>query len=158
MMKNENAAGRAPTPPTASTNATTPAKQSCNPYFNCTTPSASTASIFDGILKHGAENAIDTPTLCALLGVTPRKLRDMVLRVRDSGGIVLYQPGGKSGYFLPSLDPDHRRAELWAFYRTMRTRCRHGLASLAPVRRELEKLVGQLAFDELAAGQTEPRE
>lgn len=158
MSKTENAAVGAATPTTANANATLPAMQNRDLQLYYNTLSSPAASVFDGILRPGAENAIKTPELCARFGVNVRKLRDMALYERDHGGIVLYAPGGKGGYFRPSNNPDQRRAELWAYYRVTRARCLHGLASLAPVKRELEKLEGQIDFGDLTADLTEPRE
>lgn len=63
-------------------------------------------------LGHGAENAIPADTLAAMLQVSPRKLRSLILRERDAGELILYRPGGRGGYFLPSLDEEQAKAEI----------------------------------------------
>lgn len=68
-------------------------------------------------LGHGAENAIPADTLAAMLQVSPRKLRSLILRERDAGELILYRPGGRGGYFLPSLDEEQAKAEMLSFQR-----------------------------------------
>ena len=69
-------------------------------------------------LGHGAEHAIPAATLAAVANVTQRELRRRIMVERDSGTLILYQPGGsKAGYYLPSLDPEQAEQEVAAFYR-----------------------------------------
>lgn len=51
-------------------------------------------------LKHGRENAIRADVLAAAMGTTPRGLRRLIMQARECGEVVLYQPGGRGGYFL----------------------------------------------------------
>lgn len=99
------------------------------------------------VLRHGAENALSVDTLAALLQTTPRGLRSQIMRERDEGELILYRPGGRGGYFLPSLDPEQAKAEMLAFYNVQAARCKHGLAAIAPVRRALGIPAGQLDFE-----------
>lgn len=98
-------------------------------------------------LGHGAENAIPADTLAAVLQVSLRKLRGLIMRERDAGELILYRPGGRGGYFLPSLDPERAKAEMLAFYNVQAARCKHGLAAIAPVRRALGIPAGQLELE-----------
>ena len=92
---------------------------------------------------------MQSDTLCAMLNVSPRKLRSLILRERDAGEIILYKPGGHGGYFLPSLDEEQGKAEMLSFYNVQAARCKHGLAAIAPVRRALGIPTGQLGLDDL---------
>lgn len=98
-------------------------------------------------LGHGAESAMQSDTLCAMLNVSPRKLRGLIMRERDAGALILYRPGGRGGYFLPSLDEGRAKAEMLVFYNVQAARCKHGLAAIAPVRRALGIPAGQLDFE-----------
>lgn len=100
-------------------------------------------------LGHGAENAIPADTLAAVLQVSPRKLRGLILRERDAGELILYKPGGHGGYFLPSLDPEQAEKEVAAFYRVQRARCLHGLKAIAAAGRFLKIPAWQLGLDDL---------
>ena len=100
-------------------------------------------------LGHGAENALSVDALAALLQTTARGLRSQIMRERDAGELILYRPGGRGGYFLPSLDEEQARAEMLAFYNVQSARCKHGLAAIAPVRRALSIPAGQLGLDDL---------
>ena len=101
-------------------------------------------------LGHGAENAIPADTLAAMLQVSPRKLRSLILVERDSGSLILYTPGGsKAGYYLPSKDPKQAEREVDAFYRVQRARCLHGLKAIAAAGRFLKIPAGQLGLDDL---------
>lgn len=72
-------------------------------------------------LGHGAENAIPADTLAAMLQVSPRKLRSLILRERDAGELILYRPGGRGGYFLPSLDEEQAKGNAELLQCTGRT-------------------------------------
>ena len=98
-------------------------------------------------LKHGRENAIRADVLAAAMGTTPRGLRRLIMQARECGEVVLYQPGGRGGYFLPSNDPKAAQRELSAFYHTQAARCKHGLAAIAPVARKLGIPLGQMDLD-----------
>lgn len=82
-------------------------------------------------LGHGAENAIPPPRWPLCCRYPPRKLRSSILRERDAGELILYRPGGRGGYFLPSRDPEQAEQEVAAFYRVQRARCLHGLKAIA---------------------------
>ena len=107
-------------------------------------------------LQRGAENAIPAPTLCALTGLNPRALRQCIMTERAAGAEILYQPGGKGGYFLPSTDPEQAQRERLAFYRTMMARVQSTLQALRPVAAALGRPVGQLDFLEAWEGDSEP--
>lgn len=98
-------------------------------------------------LKHGRENAIRADVLAAAMGTTPRGLRRLIMQARECGEVVLYQPGGRGGYFLPSNDPEATQREMQAFYHVQAARCKHGLAALTPVARKLGVPLGQLELD-----------
>lgn len=101
-------------------------------------------------LGHGAEHAIPAATLAAVANVTPRELRRRIMVERDSGTLILYQPGGsKAGYYLPSLDPEQAEQEVAAFYRVQRARCLHGLRAIGAAGRFLKIPAGQLGLDDL---------
>ena len=100
-------------------------------------------------LGYGAENAIPAATLAAMLQVSPRKLRSSILRERDACELILYRPGGRGGYFLPSRDPEQAEQEVAAFYRVQRARCLHGLKAIAAAGRFLKIPAGQLGLDDL---------
>lgn len=95
-------------------------------------------------LQHGAENAIPAPALCALTGLNPRALRQCIMTERAAGAEILYQPGGKGGYFLPSTDPEQAQRERAAFYKVQRARAMRSLGTLRPVARALGIPIGQL--------------
>ena len=98
-------------------------------------------------LGHGAENAIRADVLAAAMGTTPRGLRRLIMQARECGEVVLYQPGGRGGYFLPSDDPETAQKEMLAFYHVQAARCKHGFAAIAPVARKLGIPLGQMGFD-----------
>lgn len=98
-------------------------------------------------LKHGRENAICADVLAAAMGTTPRGLRRLIMQARECGEVVLYQPGGRGGYFLPSDDPETAQKEMLAFYHVQAARCKHGFAAIAPVARKLGIPLGQMGFD-----------
>ena len=98
-------------------------------------------------LGHGAENAIPAATLAAMLQVSPRKLRSSILRERDAGELILYRPGGRGGYFLPSRDEEQAQREVSEFYHTQAARCRNGFAAIAPAGRFLKIPAGQLKIN-----------
>lgn len=98
-------------------------------------------------LKHGRENAIRADVLAAAMGTTPRGLRRLIMQARECGEVVLYQPGGRGGYFLPSDDPETAQKEMLAFYHVQSARCKHGFAAIAPVARKLGIPLGQMGFD-----------
>lgn len=98
-------------------------------------------------LKHGRENAIRADVLAASMGTTPRGLRRLIMQARKCGEVVLYQPGGRGGYFLPSDDPETAQKEMLAFYHVQAARCKHGFAAIAPVARKLVIPLGQMGFD-----------
>lgn len=104
-------------------------------------------------LQHGAENAIPAPALCALTGLNPRTLRQCIMTERAVGAEILYQPGGKGGYFLPSTDPEQAQRERAAFYRVQRARALRSLGTLRPVARALGIPIGQLTMTE-STGET----
>ena len=99
------------------------------------------------VLKHGRENAIRADVLAAAMGTTPRGLRRLIMQARECGEVVLYQPGGRGGYFLPSDDPETAQKEMLAFYHVQAARCKHGFAAIAPVARKLGIPLGQMGFD-----------
>ena len=98
-------------------------------------------------LKHGRENATRADVLATAMGTTPRGLRRLIMQARECGEVVLYQPGVRGGYFLPSNDPETAQKEMAAFYHVQAARCKHGLAALTPVARKLGVPLGQLDFD-----------
>lgn len=98
-------------------------------------------------LGRGAENAISAATLAAVTHTTPRELRRLIMDERKRGALILYQPGGYGGYFLPSDAPEVAQREMAAFYRVQAARCKHGLAAIAPVARKLGIPIGQMNFE-----------
>ena len=98
-------------------------------------------------LKHGRENATRADVLATAMGTTPGGLPRLIMQARECGEVVLYQPGGRGGYFLPSNDPETAQKEMAAFYHVQAARCKHGLAALTPVARKLGVPLGQLDFD-----------
>lgn len=99
------------------------------------------------LLRHGAENAISAATLCRLAETTPRRLRHYIALERAAGAEILYRPGGRGGYFLPSLDAEQAQQERLAFYRVMKARAICTFKTLRPVAQSLGIPAGQLAFD-----------
>lgn len=99
------------------------------------------------LLRHGAENALSAATLCRLAETTPRGLRHYISLERAAGAEVLYSPGGRGGYFLPSLDAEQAQQERLAFYNVMRSRAIGTFKTLRPVAQSLGIPAGQLAFD-----------
>lgn len=99
------------------------------------------------LLSHGRENAISTSILCALTGLSERRLRGKIMEERKRGAIILYAPGGHGGYFLPSTDQEQAKREMLSFFNVQRARCFTSFAALRPVARELGVPAGQLEFD-----------
>lgn len=97
-------------------------------------------------LPHGAENAMQVEDLCRLLNTSPRSLRSTISDARAAGEEILYQPGGRGGYFLPSLDPEQAQHERLAFYRVQLARVMCTLHALRPVAQSLDRPLGQLDF------------
>lgn len=95
------------------------------------------------LLGHGRENAVSSDFLAAQLQTSTRGLRDKILKARCNGEIILYEPGGHGGYFLPSDDPETAQKEMAAFYNVQSARCKHGLLAIAPVARRLGMPLGQ---------------
>lgn len=102
---------------------------------------------FSEILGRGRENAIRADVLAAQLEIAPRGLRNKIMQAREQGELILYAPGGRGGYFLPSNDPEAAQQELIAFYNVQAARCKHGLKAIAPVARKLGIPLGQMDFD-----------
>lgn len=98
-------------------------------------------------LEHGRENAVRADVLAAKLETTPRGLRRQIMQAREQGETILYSPGGHGGYFMPSDDPEVAQREMAAFYRVQAARCKHGLAAIAPVARQLGIPIGQMNFE-----------
>ena len=98
------------------------------------------------VLKHGRENATRADVLAAKSETTPRGLRRQIIQAREQGETILYSPGGHGGYFMPSDDPEVAQREMAAFYRVQAARCKHGLAAIAPVARQLGIPIGQMDF------------
>lgn len=95
-------------------------------------------------LGRGSENAISAATLAAATHTTPRELRRLIMDERKRGALILYQPGGRGGYFLPSRDEEQAQREVSEFYHTQAARCRNGFAAIAPAGQFLKISVGQL--------------
>lgn len=98
-------------------------------------------------LRHGAENALSATTLCSFAETTPRRLRHYIALERAAGAEILYRPGGRGGYFLPSLDAEQAQQERLAFYRVMKARAICTFKTLRPVARALGIPAGQLVFE-----------
>ena len=96
------------------------------------------------LLLHGADHAGSVAALCRALNTTPRGLRAMISDARAAGQEILYAPGGRGGYFLPSTDPAQAQQERLAFYKTMRGRALCALHALRPVAAALGRPLGQL--------------
>ncbi len=95
-------------------------------------------------LHPGAENATPAADLCRLTGLNARSLRQAIADERNAGAEILYQPGGRGGYFLPSSDPIQAQHERGDYYRVMRARALSTFEGLRPVARALGIPVGQL--------------
>lgn len=106
-------------------------------------------------LKHGQENAIPAATLCGIANTTPRGLRHHIAIERAAGAEILYTPGGRGGYFLPSLDADQAQKERAAFYKVMRARAMCTLKALRPVARSLGIPAGQMEMELFSDGEKE---
>lgn len=98
-------------------------------------------------LKHGRENATSSAVLCGMLNTTPRGLRHCIAMERAAGAEILYTPGGRGGYFLPSLDPEQAQQERLAFYNVMKARAVCTYRTLRTVAHSLGIPAGQLVFD-----------
>lgn len=109
-------------------------------------------------LGRGAENAIGAAALAALTHTTPRELRRLIMDERKRGALILYQPGGRGGYFLPSLDEEQAQREVSEFYHTQAARCRNGFAAIAPAGRFLKIPAGQLKLSNTKGKQKNERE
>lgn len=106
-------------------------------------------------LKHGRENATSSAVLCGMLNTTPRGLRHCIAIERAAGAEILYTPGGRGGYFLPSLNEDQAQKERAAFYKTMRARAMCTLNALRPVARSLKIPAGQMKVELFSDGAQE---
>ena len=109
-------------------------------------------------LGRGAENAISAATLAAVTHTTPRELRRIVMDERKRGALILYQPGGRGGYFLPSRDEEQAQREVAEFYHTQAARCRNGFAAIAPAGRFLKIPAGQLKINTTKGKQENEKE
>ena len=103
--------------------------------------------IISDCLGRGAENAISAATLAAVTHTTPRELRRLIMDERKRGALILYQPGGRGGYFLPSLEEEQAQRDVAEFYHTQAARCRNGFAAIAPAGRFLKIPAGQLKIN-----------
>ena len=101
------------------------------------------------LLHCGAENATPAADLCRLTGLNARSLRQAIADERNAGAEILYQPGGRGGYFLPSSDPVQAQHERGDYYRVMRARALSTFEGLRPVARALGVPVGQLEMLDL---------
>lgn len=106
-------------------------------------------------LKHGRENATPAAVLCGMANTTSRGLRRCIAIERASGAEILYTPGGRGGYFLPSLDEDQAQQERQAFYKTMRARAMCTLSALRPVAQSLKIPAGQMKVELFSDGAQE---
>lgn len=99
-------------------------------------------------LQPGAENATPARDLCRLTGLNGRALRHRIAEERAAGGEILFQPGGRGGYFLPSLDPAQAQQERADYIHAMRGRAVSTFKGLKPVAQALGRPLGQLTIDE----------
>lgn len=106
-------------------------------------------------LKHGRENATSASALCGIVNTTPRGLRHCIAIERAAGAEILYAPGGRGGYFLPSLDEKQAQEERAAFYNVMRARAMCTLKALRPVALSLGIPVGQIEMELFDDGERE---
>ena len=90
------------------------------------------------ILKPGAANGQTMEQLKDLFDCDAREIRCQVHRERIRGAVIL---AGRSGYYLPSEDPEAALHEIRAFERQMKAKARNTLEatkSATAARRELE--------------------
>lgn len=55
------------------------------------------------VIPKGKKNAVKGSLLATMLGVDERTVREMVVKARNDGAIILNQGGGNNGYFIPIL-------------------------------------------------------
>lgn len=121
-----------------------------------TTPNGGNSMVrIEDYLKHGQENATSANALCGMINTTPRGLRHCIAIERAAGAEILYTPGGRGGYFLPSLDKEQAQKEREAFYNVMRARAMCTLKALQPVARSLGVPIGQMEMELLNDGEKE---
>ena len=106
------------------------------------------------LLKKGAENAMTTKELKALLHCPERTIRELVEQERRQGALVLADPNPPGGYFRPS-DGSKGTLEMLKSYHTARAKALGLLAAVAPAYRELRRRgaltpqeIGQISIEE----------
>lgn len=87
------------------------------------------------ILPKGEKNAIPAAMLAKQVGVSQRRLRELVTEERKNGGVIL---SSIKGYFIPES-----REEILAFMRVMDKRARHTFLAIQSARRMLNEIEGQ---------------
>lgn len=55
------------------------------------------------IIPKGRDNAIKGDKLADMLGVDERTVRELVMKARNQGAVILNVGGGNRGYFIPVL-------------------------------------------------------
>ena len=101
----------------------------------------------EGLLLHGAENAIPTAQLVILSGF--RSARDMQKAIefeRAHGALILSKGGSGGGYFLPA-DGEAGQRELFDFIQTLQARALNTLKALRSAKAALQIMPGQLEVD-----------
>ena len=104
-------------------------------------------TIFE-ILPEGEANALKSSDLVRLIGCdSPRELRSMIAKERESGLLILSTCRNGGGYFRPSQGEAGQR-EIAAFIATLHSRAINTLKALKAARAALNVVDGQLFLEE----------
>jgi len=119
-------------------------------YFNHNTNNNGHQQGFvERFLKKGAENATPARELVKLAGCADtRSLQVLIAKEREQGKLILSTSQNGGGYFLPD-DGEKGRREIAEFVNTLYSRALNTLRAAKHARRELEKIDGQGALEEL---------
>lgn len=116
---------------------------------NFTTPTEREQGPVEGLLGKGRENALSLKTLTKMAGFrTARDLRLQIAKERKAGSLILSSCRGHGGYYRPADGPEGR-LELQEFVQSMASRGTCCFAAATAAKKALQKLDGQIAFDEV---------
>ena len=96
------------------------------------------------VLKPGAANGQTMDKLQTMFDCSAREIRQRVHAERMAGAVIL---AGKSGFYLPSEDPEQALAEIRAFERQMTAKAigtREAIKSATAARHVLEARAGSV--------------
>ena len=100
--------------------------------------------LFERILPKGAENAVSTPGLLKVLGLSDQRvIRKLISEERAAGAVIL---SNGNGYFLPD-EGEKGRQEAAAFIATVKAKGKNTLRAARSAEDYLQTLPGQMEME-----------